>query len=79
MINVSYFYINNSTLNNILLSLRIIFMGTPQFAVASLDKLYESGFDIVAVITSPDKHAGRGLQLSESAIKKSVSGMVNSR
>jgi methionyl-tRNA formyltransferase len=45
-------------------------MGTPQFAVASLDKLYESGFDIVAVITSPDKHAGRGLQLSESAIKK---------
>ena len=45
-------------------------MGTPQFAVPSLNKLYEAGYNIVAVITSPDKPAGRGMQLSESAIKK---------
>ena len=49
---------------------RIIFMGTPQFAVASLNKLYEAGYDIAAVVTAPDKPAGRGMQLSESAIKK---------
>lgn len=51
-------------------NLRIIFMGTPQFAVASLNKLYEAGYDIVAVVTAPDKPAGRGMQLTESAVKK---------
>jgi methionyl-tRNA formyltransferase len=45
-------------------------MGTPQFAVPSLALLYEAGFDIVAVITAPDKPAGRGMQLTESAVKK---------
>lgn len=50
--------------------LRIVFMGTPQFAVASLNKLYEAGYDIVAVVTAPDKPAGRGMQLTESAVKK---------
>jgi methionyl-tRNA formyltransferase len=45
-------------------------MGTPDFAVPSLSKLLEAGFNIIAVITAPDKPAGRGLQLSESAIKK---------
>jgi methionyl-tRNA formyltransferase len=50
--------------------LRIIFMGTPQFAVASLDKLYEAGYSIVAVVTAPDKPAGRGMQLTQSAVKK---------
>ncbi len=50
--------------------LRIIFMGTPQFAVASLNKLYEAGYDIAAVVTAPDKPAGRGMQLTESAVKK---------
>ena len=45
-------------------------MGTPEFAVPSLDKLYETGYEIVAVITAPDKPAGRGMQLSESAVKK---------
>ena len=49
---------------------RIIFMGTPEFAVASLDKLYNEGFEIAAVVTAPDKPAGRGLQISESAVKK---------
>ena len=45
-------------------------MGTPEFAVPSLDKLYEAGYEIAAVITAPDKPAGRGMQLTESAVKK---------
>ena len=49
--------------------LRIIFMGTPEFAVASLDKLVTAGCNIVGVITSPDRPAGRGLQLQQSAVK----------
>ncbi|SFW60664.1 methionyl-tRNA formyltransferase [Chitinophaga sancti] len=51
-------------------SLRIVFMGTPDFAVASLDILVQHGFNVVGVITAPDKPAGRGLQLQESAVKK---------
>ena len=50
--------------------LRIIFMGTPEFAVPSLNKLYEAGYNIVGVITAPDKPAGRGMKLTESAVKK---------
>ncbi|KAI9449140.1 methionyl-tRNA formyltransferase [Russula earlei] len=50
--------------------LRIIFMGTPEFAVASLDALVKSGCNIVAVVTAPDKPAGRGMKLTESAVKK---------
>jgi methionyl-tRNA formyltransferase len=38
----------------------IIFMGTPEFAVASLHALFENGFRIAAVVTAPDKPAGRG-------------------
>ncbi len=49
--------------------LRIVFMGTPDFAVASLQKLVESGCDVVAVITSPDRPSGRGLQLTASPVK----------
>lgn len=45
-------------------------MGTPEFAVASLDALVRSGANIVAVITAPDKPAGRGMKLTESAVKK---------
>lgn len=45
-------------------------MGTPEFAVPSLDKLLQEGYNIVAVITAPDKPAGRGMQLQQSAIKK---------
>ena len=44
-------------------NLRIIFMGTPEFAVPSLENLLRTGFEIVAVVTAPDKPAGRGLQL----------------
>jgi methionyl-tRNA formyltransferase len=50
--------------------IRIVFMGTPEFAVASLDALVQSGCNIVAVITAPDKPAGRGMKLQESAVKK---------
>lgn len=49
---------------------RIIFMGTPEFAVASLSAILDAGFNVVAVITAPDKPAGRGMQLTESAVKK---------
>ena len=45
-------------------------MGTPEFAVASLAILIQNNYNIVAVITAPDKPAGRGKQMSESAIKK---------
>jgi methionyl-tRNA formyltransferase len=45
-------------------------MGTPEFAVASLDRLYQAGCHIVGVVTAPDKPAGRGMQLQESAVKK---------
>ena len=49
---------------------RIIFMGTPEFAVASLDALVQAGHNIVGVVTAPDKPAGRGMKLTESAVKK---------
>lgn len=45
-------------------------MGTPEFAVASLEALLKTGANIVAVITGPDKPAGRGMKLSQSAVKK---------
>lgn len=45
-------------------------MGTPEFAVPSLDKLLQAGYNIVGVITAPDKPAGRGMHLTQSAVKK---------
>lgn len=45
-------------------------MGTPEFAVASLDALVQAGCRVVGVVTAPDKPAGRGLQLQQSAVKK---------
>eukprot|EP01132_Coremiostelium_polycephalum_P013754 gene13754-16737_t len=50
--------------------MKIVFMGTPDFAVASLDALFKAGFEIAAVVTAADKPAGRGQKLSESAVKK---------
>src|SRR5678809_764718 len=50
--------------------LRIVFMGTPEFAVASLDALVKAKCNIVGVITAPDKPAGRGMKTTESAVKK---------
>ena len=51
-------------------ALRIVFMGTPEFAVASLDRLIQGGCNIVTVITAPDKLGGRGMELQQSAVKK---------
>jgi methionyl-tRNA formyltransferase len=45
-------------------------MGTPEFAVASLDALVKAGFTIAGVVTAPDKQAGRGMKMNESAVKK---------
>ena len=59
-----------TTFNMTLTPLRIVFMGTPEFAVASLDALVKAGYNIVGVITAPDKAAGRGMQLQQSAVKK---------
>jgi methionyl-tRNA formyltransferase len=50
--------------------MRIVFMGTPEFAVASLEALIEAGYEIVGVVTAADKPAGRGQKLAESAVKK---------
>ncbi|MGQ8337497.1 methionyl-tRNA formyltransferase [Sunxiuqinia sp. A32] len=50
--------------------LRIVFMGTPDFAVESLKELVENNYQVVGVITVPDKPAGRGRKLHESAVKK---------
>ena len=49
---------------------RIVFMGTPEFAVASLDALIKAEYNVVGVITAPDKPAGRGMKMNESAVKK---------
>jgi len=49
---------------------RIVFMGTPDFAVAVLEKLVQEKCNVVAVVTAPDKPAGRGMQLNQSAVKK---------
>ncbi len=50
--------------------MKIVFMGTPDFAVASLNALFEAGYNIIGVVTAADKPAGRGQKLQESAVKK---------
>lgn len=50
--------------------LRIVFMGTPEFATGILDTIYNQGYDIAAVITAPDKPAGRGQKIKYSAVKE---------
>jgi methionyl-tRNA formyltransferase len=50
--------------------MKIVFMGTPDFAVASLNALVEAGFEIAGVVTAADKPAGRGQKLQESAVKR---------
>ena len=50
--------------------LKIVFMGTPDFAVSILKKLVEQKYEVVGVITAPDKPAGRGRKLNESAVKR---------
>ena len=51
-------------------SLKIVFMGTPDFAVASLKSLVENNYSVVGVITAPDRPAGRGQKLRASAVKE---------
>ena len=51
-------------------SLRIVYMGTPDFAVYPLKKIVEAGCNVVGVVTNPDKPAGRGQRFQESAVKK---------
>ena len=53
-------------------NLRIVFMGTPEFAVPSLEILVENKFNVVAVITAPDKPQGRGQKLTASPVKESA-------
>ncbi len=53
--------------------LRIVYMGTPDFAVAPLKALVEGGYNVVAVVTTPDKPSGRGLKMNESAVKRYAS------
>jgi methionyl-tRNA formyltransferase len=52
------------------MNLRIVFMGTPEFAVATLGSLLMNGFNIVGVVTAPDKPSGRGRKMSKSAVKE---------
>ena len=49
---------------------RIVYMGTPEFAVAPLDELIKNGYNVVGVVTVADKASGRGLKVNESAVKK---------
>ena len=52
--------------------IRIVFMGTPEFAVPSLKALVEGGYNVVGVVTMPDKPAGRGMKLQESDVKRAA-------
>ena len=49
---------------------RIVYMGTPEFAVAPLEKLLQAGYEVVGVVTAVDKPAGRGMAVRESAVKQ---------
>jgi len=50
--------------------IKIVYMGTPEFAVAPLQAILDNGFDVAAVVTVPDKQSGRGLKVNESDVKK---------
>ncbi len=50
--------------------LRIVYLGSPEFAVTPLQRLLEEGYNIIGVITTPDRLAGRGLKVQESAVKR---------
>lgn len=60
---------NNEVIKN---NLRIIYMGTPEFAVPALEKLVEAGWNVVGVITAPDKPQGRGQKLVSSPVKQAA-------
>ena len=50
--------------------MRIVFMGTPDFAVGTLEKIIENGYEVVAVVTQPDKPKGRDKKLSPPPVKE---------
>jgi len=72
--NYFYLFFTNFTPLNLnipfMKNLRIVYMGTPEFAVSILGSLLMNGFNIVGVVTSPDKPAGRGRKITKSAVKQ---------
>ena len=50
--------------------MKIVFMGTPDFAEESLKAIYEAGFEVVAVVTNPDRPKGRGMKMIASPVKE---------
>ena len=54
--------------------LKIVFMGTPEFAAVQLDALLEAGYTVSAVVTAPDKPAGRGKKMTPSTVKTFAQG-----
>lgn len=56
-------------------NLKILFLGTPEFAVESLRRLVEGGYNVVGVVTAPDKPAGRGQRMQESDVKRYASAV----
>lgn len=56
-------------------ALRIVFFGTPEFAAHSLQLIARNGYQVVAVVTAPDKPAGRGMKLKSSAVKESATAL----
>jgi len=60
-------------------SLKIVFFGTPEFATGVLDTLQKSHHEIAAVVTAPDKPAGRGRKINESDVKKYAVAKLKSR
>lgn len=52
--------------------MRLVYFGTPAFAACSLERIVQDGYEVVAVVTAPDKPAGRGLQLRESEVKQAA-------
>lgn len=51
-------------------NLKVVYMGTPDFAVESLDAICQAGYDVVGVVTVPDRQTGRGLKVTYSAVKE---------
>jgi len=66
----SWFRRAKSKIRSMFKKTRIVYMGTPEFAVAPLDALIKAGYNIVGVVTVADKPSGRGLKVNESAVKK---------
>ena len=59
-----------SRIAGMIIKKKIVFFGTPEFAVASLDAIVKAGHHVVGVVTAPDRPVGRGLKMNESAVKK---------